>query len=185
MHVVPRDLLGRPSQATSVMLAPLPARWRDAIVGPILRLAVGDLSAYGIQRPALGPNQMIEQQGRIPMLDIGTVAMVKAGRIKVRPAVQRVQGGSVRFVDGREEPYQGIVLATGYDTGLAGFIHGFDTIADARGRPHRFGQETVIAGLCFVGFRNPSTGALREMALEAPRVAASIAAALKAGQSRL
>ena len=185
VHVVPRDLLGRPSQATSVMLAPLPARWRDAIVGPILRLAVGDLSAYGIQRPALGPNQMIEQQGRIPMLDIGTVAMVKAGRIKVRPAVQQVLPGSVRFADGREEPYEGIVLATGYDTGLAGFIHGFETIADQRGRPHRFGQETAIAGLYFVGFRNPSTGALREMALEAPRVAASIAAALKAGQSRL
>ncbi len=184
VHVVPRDLFGRPSQATSVMLAPLPARWRDAIVGPILRAAVGDLSAYGIQRPAIGPNQMIEQQGRIPMLDIGTVAMVKAGRIQVRPAVQKVLAGSVRFVDGRVEPYEGVVLATGYDTGLGGFIEAFETIADHRGRPHRFGQETAIAGLYFVGFRNPSTGALREMALEAPRVAASIAAGMKAGQSR-
>jgi cation diffusion facilitator CzcD-associated flavoprotein CzcO len=181
VHVVPRDLFGRPSQATSVMLSPLPAHWRDAIVGPILRAAVGDLSAWGIRRPALGPNQMIEQQGRIPMLDIGTVAMIKAGRIPVRPAVQQVLASSVRFVDGREEPYEGIVLATGYDTGLGRFIDGFDAIADARGRPHRFGQETGIAGLYFVGFRNPSTGAMREIALEAPRVAASIAAASKAG----
>lgn len=183
VHVVPRDLYGRPSQATSVMLSPLPARMRDAIVGPVLRFAVGDLSAWGIQRPALGPNQMIEEQGRIPMLDIGTIAMVKAGRIQVRPAVQQVSGQGVRFADGREESYTGMVLATGYDTGLGRFIEGFGAIADARGRPHRFGEETGIPGLYFVGFRNPTTGALREIALEAPRVAASIAAALKAGQS--
>ncbi len=176
VHVVPRDLYGRPSQATSVMLSPLPARWRDAIVGPVLRFAVGDLSAYGIQRPAIGPNQMIEEQGRIPMLDVGTVAMVKAGRIHVRPGVQQVQERSVRFVDGREEDFGGMVLATGYDTGLAAFIDGFGAIADARGRPHCFGQETAIPGLYFVGFRNPSTGALREIAIEAQRVAAAIAA---------
>jgi indole-3-pyruvate monooxygenase len=178
VHVVPRDLYGRPSQATSVMLAPLPARVRDAIVGPVLRLAVGDLSPWGIRRPAIGPNQMIEEQGRIPMLDIGTVAMVKAGRIQVRPAVQQVNGDRVRFADGREESYSGMVLATGYDTGLARFIEGFEAIADSRGRPHRFGQETGIPGLYFVGFRNPTTGALREIAREAPRVAAAVAAAL-------
>lgn len=176
VHVVPRDLYGRPSQVTSVMLSPLPARWRDAIVGPVLRFAVGDLSAHGIRRPALGLNQMIEEHGRIPMLDVGTVAMVKAGRIRVRPAVQQVLANSVRFADGREEPFEGIVLATGYDTGLAAFIDGFEKIADARGRPHRFGQETAIPGLYFVGFRNPSTGALREIAIEAPRVAAAISA---------
>jgi indole-3-pyruvate monooxygenase len=176
VHVVPRDLLGRPSQATSVLLSRLPARVRDAIVSPILRLAVGDLSAWGIRRPVIGPNQMIEEQGRVPLLDIGTVAMVKAGRIAVRPAVQQVQGERVRFVDGREEAYGGIVLATGYTTGLASFIDGFEAIADARGRPHRFGQESGIPGLYFVGFRNPTTGALREIALEAPRVAAALAA---------
>jgi hypothetical protein len=53
-------------------------------------------------------------------------------------------------------------------------IEGFETIADARGRPHRLGEETGIAGLYFVGFKNPPTGALREIALEAPRVARSI-----------
>ena len=178
MHVVPRDLYGRPSQLTSVLLAPLPARVRDALVGPVLSWAVGDLSAHGIQRPALGPNQMIEQQGRIPLLDIGTIAMVKAGRIRVRPAVQQVLAGRVRFADGREEPFEGLVLATGYDTGLGTFIDGFDTITDARGRPHRFGEETAIPGLYFVGFRNPTTGALREIALEAPRVAAALKAKL-------
>lgn len=178
VHVVPRDLFGRPSQATSVMLSGLPPAWRDAIVGPILRLAVGDLSRLGIVRPSVGPNRMITEQGRIPMLDIGTVAMIRAGRIRVRPGVDRVDGGRVRFADGSEAPFDAIILATGYATGLGRIVEGFETIADARGRPHRFGEETAIPGLYFVGFRNPPTGALREIALEAPRVAKSIAARL-------
>jgi cation diffusion facilitator CzcD-associated flavoprotein CzcO len=180
VHVVPRDLFGRPSQATSVLLSHLPLGLRDAIVGPILKLAVGDLSRHGIVRPAVGPNRMIAEQGRIPMLDIGTVAMIKTGRIRVRPGVERLDGERVRFADGREEPFDAIILATGYATGLGRIVEGFEAIADARGRPHRFGEETAIPGLYFVGFRNPSTGALREIALEAPRVAASIATRLQA-----
>jgi hypothetical protein len=117
---------------------------------------------------------MIEEQGRVPILDIGTIAMIKAGRIRVLPAVDEVFADRVRFSGGAGHPFESIVLATGYSPALGRFIQGFDAIADARGRPHRFGEETGMAGLFFVGFRNPSTGALREIAIEAPRVAAAI-----------
>ncbi len=80
----------------------------------------------------------------------------------------------MRFASGAEHPFEAIVFATGYTPGLGKLIEGFETIADARGRPHRFGEETGIAGLYFVGFKNPPTGALREIALEAPRVAGAI-----------
>jgi indole-3-pyruvate monooxygenase len=176
VHVVPRDLLGRPSQETSVMLSQLPVAVRDALVSPILRLAVGDLSRWGIVRPALGPNRLIEDTGRIPILDVGTIAQVKAGRIRVVPAVHEVLPDRVRFVDGRIEAFEAIILATGYRPGLERFIDGFESISDERGRPHRFGEETGVPGLFFVGFRNPPTGALREIAIEAPRVAAAIRA---------
>jgi indole-3-pyruvate monooxygenase len=176
VHVVPRDLFGRPSQETNVMLSRLPVDVRDALVTPILRLAVGDLSRWGIIRPALGPNRLIEDAGRIPILDIGTIGQVKAGRIRVLPAVQEVLPDRVRFVDGRTEAFEAIVLATGYRPGLDRFIDGFEAISDGRGRPQRFGEEAGVPGLFFVGFRNPPTGALREIASEAPRVATAIRA---------
>jgi indole-3-pyruvate monooxygenase len=184
VHVVPRDLFGRPSQETSVMLSRLPVAVRDAVVSPILRMAVGDLSRWGIVRPALGPNRMIADTGRIPILDIGTIAQVKAGRIRVVPAVQEVQPDRVRFVDGRAGNFDAIILATGYRPGLERFIDGFESISDERGRPHRFGEETDVSGLFFVGFRNPPTGALREIASEAPRVATAIRARRSATLSR-
>ena len=178
VHVVPRDLLGRPTQHTNVLLAHLPLGLRDAIAVATVGLVVGDLSRCGIVRPALGPNRMIEATGRIPMLDIGTVAMVKRGAIRVLPAVREILADGVCFDNGAVHPFDAIIFATGYTPGLSHIVEGFESIADARGRPHRFGEETGIPGLYFIGFRNPPTGALREIALEAPRLARHIRAAL-------
>ncbi|MDE2395133.1 MAG: NAD(P)/FAD-dependent oxidoreductase [Burkholderiales bacterium] len=178
VHVVPRDLLGRPTQHTNVLLSHLPLGLRDALAVAMVGLVVGDLSRWGIVRPALGPNRMIEETGRIPMLDLGTIAMVKRRKIRVLPAVLEMLADQVRFADGSVHPFEALVFATGYAPGLGRLIEGFESIADGRGRPHRFGAETGIAGLYCVGFRNPPTGALREIALEAPRVARAIRSAL-------
>jgi indole-3-pyruvate monooxygenase len=181
VHVVPRDMLGRPIQHTNIMLSRLPLGVRDSIAQCTLRLVVGDLSRWGIIRPALGPNRMILESGRIPILDFGAIAMVKQGKIRVLPAVQEILPDRVRFADGLQHPFEAIILATGYKSTLDELIEGFATIADARGRPDWFGSESGIPGLYFVGFRNPATGALREIALEAPRVARSICTAIGGG----
>jgi indole-3-pyruvate monooxygenase len=180
VHVIPRDILGRPTQHTSIMLSRLPLGLRDAVGTGITRLVVGDLSRFGIVRPATGPSRMIQESGRFPILDIGTIAMVKQGKIRILPAVQEILSDRVCFAGGVEHPFEAIIFATGYRSGLDELIEGFDEISDERGRPHRFGEETEIPGLYFVGFRNPATGALREIALEAPRVARSIRAAMGA-----
>jgi indole-3-pyruvate monooxygenase len=178
VHVVPRDMFGRPIQHTNILLSYLPLGLRDAIAMATIGLVVGDLSRWGIVRPVLGPNRMIEEFGRIPILDIGTIAMVKRGKIRVLPAVQEILTDGVRFAGGAQQSFEAIIFATGYTSGLDKVIEGFETIADARGRPHRFGEESGIPGLYFVGFKNPPTGALREIALEAPRVARSIRTAM-------
>jgi len=174
VHVVPRDMFGQPTQQTNILLSHLPVWLQDAIAVRTVGLVVGNLSRWGIVRPAVGPNRMIEESGRVPILDLGTIAMVKQGRIRVLPAAQEVLPDAVRFADGLVHPFEAIIFATGYKPGLGHLIEGFEAIADARGRPHRFGEETGIAGLYFVGFKNPPTGALREIALEAPRVARAI-----------
>jgi len=174
VHVVPREMFGRPIQHTTILLSHLPLGLRDAIALCTLRLAVGDLTRFGIRRPAVGPNRMIQESGRIPILDIGAIAMVRQGRIRVLPAVQEILPDRIRFQGGAEHPFEAIILATGYTADLDSMIEGFASIADARGRPDRFGEESGIPRVYFVGFRNPATGALREIALEAPRVARSI-----------
>jgi indole-3-pyruvate monooxygenase len=183
VHVVPRDMFGRPTQHTNLLLSYLPLGLRDAIAMGTMGLVVGDLSRWGIVRPTMGPNRMIAESGRIPILDIGTITLVKQGKIRVLPAVQDILPDEVRFAGGARHPFEAIIFATGYTSGLDKVIKGFETIADARGRPNRFGEETGISGLYFVGFKNPATGALREIALEAPRVARSIRMAMDAASA--
>jgi NADPH-dependent glutamate synthase beta subunit-like oxidoreductase len=183
VHVVPRDLLGVSTQQIGVLLSVLPLGLRDAIVAAVMRVAVGDLSRWGIVRPRRGLNRMIEESGRVPILDIGTIAMIKAGRIRVLPAVEEVLDDRVRFAGGATHAFDAVVLATGYTPGLADLIEGFDAIADARGRPDRFGAESGIPGLFFVGFSTPPTGVLREIAIEARRVVAVLAARVGNTQS--
>ena len=48
VHVIPRDLFGRPTQHTNVLLSHLPLRLRDAIATSTIGLVVGDLSRWGI-----------------------------------------------------------------------------------------------------------------------------------------
>lgn len=174
VHVLPRDLYGRPAQLTSILLSRLPLPLADAIGGAVLRIAVGDLSRWGIRRPAKGPLRMVVEEGRVSLLDVGTVARIKAGEIPVHPGVEAVEARAVRFVDGRTLPFDAIILATGYRSGLGDLLP-LPDVLDARGLPLRHGAE-VRPGLWFCGYRNPPTGALREIALEAPRIAAGIAA---------
>lgn len=178
VHVVPRELFGRPTQKTAIMFSVLPIGLRDALIVRVLKLAVGDLSKWGIVRPDVGPQRMVEERGRVPILDIGTVAMIKAGRIAVRQGVKSVNERNVQFADGVNEAYDAIILATGYTPGLQDIVHNFNSIADERQRPNRFAEETAIRGLYFVGYRNPPTGALREIAREAKLVVRNITSAL-------
>src|SRR3984957_5984132 len=80
IQVLPRDLLGLPILTWAVLYQPLPARLVDAINAPILRLAVGSIEKLGLRRAAKGPRRMIEEGGRGPLIDVGTLAGIRGGR---------------------------------------------------------------------------------------------------------
>lgn len=176
VHVAPRDLFGRGAQQTSIVLSRFPVWLADRLAAWTLRIAVGDLSKYGIHRPKKGPIRMVIEHGRVSMLDIGTLALIKSGGIGVVPGVVRFSEGAATFADGRTLPFDAVILATGFRTGLADFLADAAKITNARMLPLQHG-EPAAPGLYFTGFRNPPTGALREIAIEAPRIAGSIAAA--------
>lgn len=177
VHVIPRDLLGIPAQINSVYgLGRLPPTLADRLVLPLLNRFVGDLSPYGLRRPSIGPARQVVEQGRIPLIDIGTVALIKQGQIRVVPGPRAFTESGVEVTDGREIPVDLVVLATGYRPALADFLDQAASYTDDRGYPRFHGAPVPAApGLSFIGFRNPLTGALHDIAAEAPRIAAQIA----------
>jgi indole-3-pyruvate monooxygenase len=176
VHVVPRDVLGIPAQINSLMLmSRLPPRVADRLSLFMLDRVVGDLSPWGIRRPSIGPVSQVLVEKQIPLIDVGTVALIKQGQVKVVPGVARFNARSVTLDDGRELPVDAVVLATGYRSGLADLIEGASGWLDARGYPSRFGGDAVAPDLYCIGYRNPLTGALHDIAREAGRVAERVA----------
>jgi indole-3-pyruvate monooxygenase len=172
--VVPRDLLGLPILAVGIAMDLLPPRLADALSAPLMRLAVGDIRKLGFRKLPYGPSVQINRHGRIPLLDVGTLALVRSGVVKIRPGVERFTPGGVIFEGGTEAAYDAVVLATGFRPQVNGFLDGAGDAVDAEGAPRKSGSEAA-PGLYFCGFYLSPTGMLRAIAREAKTIARAIA----------
>jgi cation diffusion facilitator CzcD-associated flavoprotein CzcO len=171
VQILPRDLLGFPILAWAILYRPLPARLVDFINAPILRLALGSIEKLGLQRAAKGPRQMVEEDGRVPLIDIGTLDKIRNGSIQIRRDIDRLTSDSVVFTDATQERFDAIILATGFRPDLRQLVGDVDGVFDRHGMPLVTGRATSAAGLYFCGQTTSPTGQLREIGLEARRIA--------------
>jgi len=158
VNIVPRDVLGRPTQLTARMLTRLPTELGDRLGSLLRKMTVGDLSSYGIATPELAPLAQLRERGKTPVIDVGTVRRIKAGQIAVRPAVDRLDDDTVVFSDGTAERFDTVILATGYKPVLEELVTGGGDILDERGLPRQVIAEGNRQGLFFVGFDNHKPG---------------------------
>lgn len=173
VNLIPREVLGVPNLLFSIMQGWLPRRVADAINAPIVRLAIGDLTPYGLRRPVYGPLTQIKQDARIPLIDVGTVNLIKKGAVTVYPAIERFTAEGATFIDGRKAAFDALILATGYRSRVDAFLPSMIAVYDTEGTPLSSGQEAV-AGLYFCGFYVSPTGMLREIGREARQISALI-----------
>ncbi|HMJ28966.1 MAG TPA: NAD(P)/FAD-dependent oxidoreductase [Xanthobacteraceae bacterium] len=171
LQILPRDLLGFPILTWAILYRRLPARLVDMINAPILRLAVGRIEDLGLRRAAKGPRQMVEEDGRVPLIDIGTLARIRDGSIKIYGGIDRLTSDGVAFADGRHVKFDAIILATGFRPDLRQLIPDIEGVFDGHGMPLVTGQATGAPGLYFCGQITSPTGQLREIGIEAQRIA--------------
>ncbi|MFC8230136.1 flavin-containing monooxygenase [Streptomyces sp. NPDC057287] len=108
VHIVPKYLFGRPSDATGGALSVLPWRLRQRLAGTMLRLAVGTPERYGLPAPAGGLFQ------NHPTISDTVLHRLTHGEIVARPGIDRLDSDGVVFRDGSRDPVDVIVWATGY-----------------------------------------------------------------------
>jgi hypothetical protein len=174
VNIVPRDVLGIPILGIGISMSILPPAVADVLAWPMLRATIGDLRKLGLQKLPYGPNVQIRRFGRIPVLDIGTVALIVNGNLQVRPNVERFTESGVVFSGGQHQDFAAVVLGTGYRPALSEFLVDADAICTDDGIPKQSGAE-LLPGLYVCGFYVSPTGMLREIAIEARRIASSIA----------
>jgi indole-3-pyruvate monooxygenase len=172
-NVIPRDLFGLSSVTLTIGMRHLPPWLVDVLSGPLLRLALGDLRRCGIAGRAYGPAVQTSRYAKVPVLDVGTIRLVKSGAIAIRPGVERFTSGGVAFTDGTTAEYDAVVLATGYTPVLDFLPPGIAPAGNAQALP-REGREAK-PGLFFCGFDVAVTGMLRQIGIEAEAIAERIA----------
>ncbi|MDX3750975.1 NAD(P)/FAD-dependent oxidoreductase [Streptomyces sp. AK08-02] len=174
-HIVRRSTAGWAAQFTGIVVRRLPVRLVDRLAGPMAKLSVPDLSAHGLPRPDTGLYSRVNA-GSIPVQDVGLIDAVRKGRVEIVAAVERFEDGKIVLADGEHIEPDAVIAATGYFRGLEPLVGHLDVL-DARGKPVVHGPRAPknAPGLFFSGYTNPISGMLREMAIDAVRIAKKIA----------
>jgi cation diffusion facilitator CzcD-associated flavoprotein CzcO len=179
VNVVPRDAFGIPILELSLFMSRMPPRLADRINAPLLRFLVGDITKLGLKKMPYGPFEQIERDGNVPVLDIGTLKHMREGHINVFDNIDHIEGKTVHFSDGRRGDFDAIVAAIGYYRDYAEIIDldksRFEDLRVCASRQKYFGKD----GLYFCGFWIAPTGQIREIALDARRIASGIAGKVK------
>jgi hypothetical protein len=136
-----------------------------------VRLSIGSIEKLGLKRAAKGPMRMIEEDGRVPVLDFGAVKKIRQGEIKVRGAIVAFTRNGVVFAGSCAENFDAVILATGFRPDLRRLLPDAHGVLDAKGMPLISDRPTSQPGLYFVGAIASPTGQLRQIRLGATRVA--------------
>jgi cation diffusion facilitator CzcD-associated flavoprotein CzcO len=160
VNIVPRDVLGRPAQLTAKMLDKLPFRIGKMISRFSTRLIIGDLTKYGLQQSTKDPVDQLKQTGQTPVIDLGTVAKIKDGSIKIVPDIDHFVINGVVLKNGDFLEIDAVILATGYQSGIGQLLEDTHDLLDQYGLPKNCIGSGQFEGLYFLGFDNYKLGGI-------------------------
>jgi len=170
-NFVSREWLGLPLTPLALIDRVSPAFVTDAIGRILQRLQHGDLTAFGMPPAEVGMGTRLREGGRGPVIVDGFVEALRAGRVEVVGAVERIEDEQVVLADGRRITPDAIIAATGYERGLEELV-GHLGVLDERGRPRtvKGALDPANPGLFFLGYTVPLSGQLFEIARDARRI---------------
>jgi putative flavoprotein involved in K+ transport len=168
--IVPRDPFGSPVQRTSMLLSLLPPRLADRIGRMTSRLLLGDLSRYGLPNADWRPYS----SGRVPVIDVGFVNVLKRGLLHIRPELVRMTSTHAVYADGRSEPFDAVIAATGFTTGLDSLLESGRALNHLNEPTGPAGEPTSCPGLFFIGFTHSLRGHLFEANRASRKLAANV-----------
>ena len=175
VNVIPRDILGIPVLKIGILQSKLSPRLADKINKPLITLLIGDIEKQGLKKLPYGPTEQIVKHHQIPLLDIGTMQLIRNKEITVYGEILEVNNSNVHFENDQHESFDAIIMGTGYETGISNFLDISDErMGDIRkpiSKRKMFGAE----GLYFCGYFVSPTGMLREINIESGMITKHIA----------
>ncbi|MDO5737164.1 MAG: NAD(P)-binding domain-containing protein [Propionibacteriaceae bacterium] len=173
---IPKHVFGLPSDIVGGKGSFLPKRVERALLQPLLRLLVGDLTRIGLQKP---DHKLFDTH---PVLNDQLLHHIRHGDVSPRPGIKHADGQTVTFTDDSSDEFDLILLATGYQ-------HAVPFAQELFGDPQHPDELYLNSfsrrhpGLCAVGFLETNSGAYQLFDRQAHIVAGHIAA-VAAGDPR-
>jgi putative flavoprotein involved in K+ transport len=166
--ILPRALVGIATQTFGIMLRPLSPKIVDPIMAGVGKLWIGNLNKYGLPKATRGGYTAVLEDHVLPILDVGLVGAIKAGKVKPVPTIASLAGKVVTFSDGQTVEPDAVIACTGYRTALDTIL-GHLGVLDKDGIPTVSGtkQHANAPGMFFLGYTNALSGNLREIAAHA------------------
>lgn len=169
VHILPKYLFGKPSDATGAAIAGLPWKIRQRIAETMLRLAVGRPQDYGLPAPSGGFFQ------NHPTISDTILHRLTHGAVVARPGIERLDGDHVVLTDGRREQVDVLVWATGYKVSIP-FLNERWLGSDPQAlQLHHRVFHLEDPSLAFVGLMQSTGAALPVVEAQAKLVAAHLA----------
>jgi len=109
VYIVPKLLFGQPTdRLVERVRSYLPKSLLQFALRTVLRMFVGSWKAYGLPQPTCGPLEMH------PTLNSTILEALRSGTVLARPGITRFDGEIIEFSDGRKEPFDTVLWATGF-----------------------------------------------------------------------
>jgi hypothetical protein len=168
-RVVPLRLFGIPIQYFGVVTSALPRAVQDAV-----QTATGRISEI-VRGGRVLPKPVESPCSNVPLIGFHLADAVRAGTIRLRGGVAAFTAAGVQFADRTEEPFDQVILATGYTGALAplGALIRRDPCGFAARHHHVISADQP--DLYFVGHNYDARGALMNIARDARFAARLIA----------
>ncbi len=174
VNVVPRDILGIPVLQIGIIQGGLPPRISDTLNKPLLKFLIGDIEKYGLRKLPYGPREQIISHGRIPLLDIGTMKLIKNGSIRIFGDIDHIDENTVHFEKQASSDFDAIIFATGYRSGIEKIVSlNPERLEDIR-KPIAKRKMEGNDNIYFCGYYISPTGMLREINIESKAIVRNI-----------
>lgn len=109
-YLVPKHIFGMPADVFASSGPELPMRVAQRVFPRLLKIVAGDPTKYGWPKP---DHKLFESH---PIVNDQIVHYLRHGDITVRGDIARFDGDVVEFADGTREPFDVVVMATGFRT---------------------------------------------------------------------
>lgn len=107
-RIVPKFIMGVPSDVFASRLTFLPVRLRHFLAGILAKIAVGSNKNYGLQEVShnFGATH--------PTINSELLYKIRHGKVRPKPDIKMFEGNTVHFVDGSSEKFDSVIACTGY-----------------------------------------------------------------------